>query len=75
MARITFQAVRRSRTKRGTCPVCGKPTVRTRVFEHTINPFNLNAEGLPKTPEEVLAAVRAEADAWEPDFTHGKCRG
>lgn len=73
--RITFQPVVTVRERRGTCPVCGKQTTRRRTFEHTINPFNKNAEGQPKTYDEVRAAVNAEADAWVPDFRHENCVG
>lgn len=73
--RVVFERVRTRRTKRGACSECGRETSRTRVFEHTVNPFNRNAGGEPKTREEVSVAVNAEADSWMPDFRHGKCRG
>jgi hypothetical protein len=73
--RITFQSVVTSRRKAGPCPVCGKRSVRTRRFEHTVNPFNKNRDGSVKTADEVRADVHAEADKWKPDFTHQKCHG
>ena len=42
----------------------------------TVNPFNRNPEtGLPRTWAEVSERLRIQADAWQPDFTHDKCRG
>ena len=70
-----FQPVRHYASKRGTCPSCGKTTVRKTVFEQTISPFNRNEDGTQRTPDEVRAAVNAEADQWVPDFRHNtdKC--
>lgn len=69
--RITAKATRRAR-----CPGCGKATTRSRTFEMTVSPFNKNPDGTVRTPSEVAAAVRAEADAWQPDpglFRHSAC--
>lgn len=71
--RINFQPVQTVRVLVGKCPVCGKNTTRRKTFEHTINPFNKNADGQPKTYDEVRAAVNAEANAWRPNFAHAKC--
>ncbi len=65
-----FELVKAYRSKSGICPACGQKTTRTRVFEHSINPFNRNLDGSTKSRDEVRAAVNAEADAWEPDFRH-----
>lgn len=60
--------------RKGKCPACGKRVLRSRTFEQTVNPFNRNANGVPKTWEEVFADVRAQADAWQPNFAHEGCR-
>ena len=60
---------------KGTCPVCGKRVARSRTFEKTVNPFNRNADGSIKTSAEVYDAVKAEGEAWQPDFTHEACAG
>lgn len=73
MPTYQFQPVRTSRRKSGSCPVCGKRVTRSRAFEHTVNPFNRNDDGTVRTYDEVRAAVNAEADMWEPDFTHQNC--
>lgn len=71
---IRFQPIEARRSHTGKCPVCGKSVRRSRTFEHTVSPFNRNADGSIRTPEEIRVRVKAEADAWQPDFTHGTCR-
>ena len=73
MTRHVFPYVRIRARLRGDCPVCGKTTTRTCVFEHTVNPFNRRADGEPKTQDEVRDDVTAEANTWVPDFTHVAC--
>ena len=72
--RYSFEQVRMTKIKDGPCPVCEVHTTRQKRFEHTVNPFNTRADGEVKTREEVREDVKAEAEAWTPDFTHGKCR-
>lgn len=75
---VTFPVVRVRQKRAGYCPVCGKLANRSKVFEQTVNPWNRNENGSPKTTREVAAAVIAEADAWVPtadDLTHAKCQG
>lgn len=75
MTVVNFQPVKARVQRVGECGVCGKRTARSKVFEQTVNPWNVNADGTPKTREEVRAAVRAEADAWMPEsFDHKTCR-
>lgn len=71
-----FTGPQTRRTRKGACPGCGKAVTRSRTFEHTVNPFNCTGEGderRPKTWDEVHADVKAEADAWVPDFTCQSC--
>jgi hypothetical protein len=70
-----YEPVTTSREHRGKCSVCGKPTVRRRTFQHTVNPFNKNEDGSVRTRAEVWKRVNAVADEWIPDFRHDKCRG
>jgi len=72
--RITFDAVKRQAIRAGYCPVCGRRTTRQVTFEQTINPYNLNADGRPKTWREIEVELEERARAWKPDFTHDKCR-
>lgn len=71
---IKFEKVQRRRQALGICPTCGRFVQRRKTFEQTVNPFNRNADGSVKTREEVAVSVQAEADGWEPDFTHEACR-
>lgn len=68
-----YEKIKRYAEKRGKCPVCGGSVVRKRVFWQTHNPFNKNEDGTIKSAHEVWLSVCAEADAWVPDFTHGRC--
>lgn len=56
------------------CTVCGKKVRRQKKFAQTLNPFNKDAQGRPKTSGQIRVELRAEADAWkaEPE-THPKC--
>lgn len=71
-----YQELTAQATRRGSGPGCGKPTIRSRTFTMTINPFNRNPDGTVRTPGEVLDAVSAKAAAWQPEeelFRHQKC--
>lgn len=70
----TFSKVYACRSKRGKCRVCGKRMARQRTFWHTVNPFNKNSDGQPKTYSEVQKDVDDEANEWEPDWIHEACR-
>jgi hypothetical protein len=74
MTTYSFQRVNLPAEQAGKCPVCAKRVVRRQTFWQTINPWNKNAEGQPKTYDEIRVDLRAERDAWVPDFTHEKCR-
>jgi len=45
---------------------CGRKLRRSTTLAQTINPWNKNAEGQPKSQQEILAELRAEAEAWHP---------
>lgn len=73
MTTYHFTGPTTQRRHRGQCPGCKKKVTRSRTFERTVNPFNRHpTEDREKTWDEVRADVRAEADAWTPDFT---CQG
>lgn len=62
MTRYVFQTVKRKHTTRGMCVSCGRKCQRTDTAENTINPFNRNAAGMPKTRDEVALDVAAELE-------------
>lgn len=70
MTTYRFQEIKTSRRRSGKCPGCGKSVTRSKTFEHTVNPFNRNADGSVKSAAEVRADVNREADEWLPDFSH-----
>jgi hypothetical protein len=72
----TFEEIPARARRRGKCPTCGKPVVRSRTFTMTVNPFNKNPDGSVRTRREVWIAVSAEAQAWDPTpdvFEHQRC--
>lgn len=74
-ARTThFREISLTPTRRGKCPACGKPTVRTQKFFETVNPYNRAEDGTPKTPDQIFASVREKAENWVPDFRHERCK-
>lgn len=62
--RYVFNEVAIKRTRRWKDPESGKNRQETRKFFQTINPFNTNAEGLPKSREEIMDEIKAEGDKW-----------
>lgn len=74
MPTYRFRPVTHQVTKSVPCTVCGKKVRRQRTFSQTLNPFNKNAAGLPKTEVEIARELVAKAEAWqgEPE-THPKC--
>jgi len=64
MTRYVFDAIQTSRTKKGVCVKCGKRRQKTKRFTETINPFNKNANGTPKTRDQVQESVIEKARVW-----------
>lgn len=62
-----FEPVRLDETKSYVCEDCGLRKSRKMTFEQTINPFNVNEDGNPKTRKEIVAELRVETASWQPD--------
>ncbi len=62
--RVNFQEVSVKGTRRWK-DAEGKKRQQTKKFFQTISPFNKNADGSPKTREQILIQIKAERDAWE----------
>ena len=62
--KYTFPSVKHTEKRRGMCARCRKVCIRSKTFEHTVNPFNKHPDGTVKTHQEVQADVRAEGIAW-----------
>ncbi len=58
-----FDEVRLSTRRSGRCTGCQKRTTRTLQVYQTLNPFNRNAQGLPKSREEILVELRKDLAA------------
>ena len=72
--RINFREIAYYPKKSGKCVVCGKQAARREKIYSTVNPFNRNADGSIKTPEEVAVQVRAEVRDWmNKPIKHAKC--
>lgn len=75
MSKVRFPVAKHRALRKGECPVCGKTANRSRVFEATQNPFNVDADGAPLDFAAVMMQARLAAELWEPDFTHTACKG
>ncbi len=62
--KITFDLIKRTKKITGICGVCGKKMSKTIISEQTVNPFNKNKEGIPKTYHEVEISVSEKLDDW-----------
>jgi hypothetical protein len=62
--RITFESIKASAAAHFKCTECGKRRKRATTIEHTVSPFNKNANGVPKSREQVQLDVQREARAW-----------
>lgn len=60
MRTTVFDSVIRKQTVNFTCTRCGKKKSKVVKTEHTINPFNKNTDGYPKSRQEVSDDVRIE---------------
>lgn len=59
-----FQEIKHWAWKRLPCKTCAKKLTRQTTFWQTLNPWNKNSDGNPKTVEEIREELSAEADAW-----------
>jgi hypothetical protein len=72
--RITFPEVALRSTKSGRC-ACGKRRQRSEKFFQTINPFNVNALGKPKSAAEITEELKQERDTWRQEpITCDQCK-
>jgi len=71
---VTFEKVRQGITRKGLCPVCGGKVSRSQTFAATVSPYNQKPDGTVRTKGEIIYQLAQEAEAWQPDFRHEKCR-
>lgn len=74
MSRYVFEEVRYPVSKNVPCANCGKKVRRSTTFINTINPWNVNADGTPRSRREIVEHLGEKAAAWrlEP-ATHTTC--
>lgn len=71
-----FEEITMRSSKYLPCPVCGRKLKRAKTFTQTVNPYNRNADGAPKTRDEVHEEVRAEMSEWtRTPERHSGCMG
>lgn len=63
MTRYNFHEIAIHGQKSGKC-ACGKRRTRREKFWQTINPFNKNVAGTPKTQAEIRAELLVERAEW-----------
>ncbi len=69
MTTYTFRGYRGSTSYTFTCPCCGRSNrKRTFTTEHTVNPYNRNADGTPKQATQVQREAYADAKRMRDDF-------
>jgi len=56
--RYTFDEIKDSLKVSGNCEKCGKYRTRTISDSQTVNPFNKNKDGIPKTVFEIRQELR-----------------
>lgn len=63
--RVTFDEVKYKAGKVLKCVNCNKRLTRQTTLSQTINPFNVNASGEPKSYDEIWKELGLEAKRWE----------
>ena len=72
--KYNFNVVQIMTEKSGNCPVCGKRAVRKKTFWQSVNPWNQNGNGFPKTKDEIYDEIKKEALEWRKEpVCHAKC--
>jgi hypothetical protein len=69
-----FEEVKLRKTVRVFCPARNKKVSRSKMFWQTINPYNRDAAGNPKTREAILIELRKEMSEWMPDCGCSGCK-
>jgi hypothetical protein len=77
--RINFEVVSLRKSVGYKCRGCGKRRTKSVCVENTINPFNKNKDGIPKTYDEVNEDVKREVARRVKEIEAGatctKCEG
>lgn len=60
-----YQELKLQASKNLPCPRCGKKVRRQTTFMQTLNPFNKNTDGQPKTSREIYGELSEQAAKWK----------
>ncbi len=60
--RQTFRGIRASASYKCSCSECGKQLTRQATAEHTVNPYNKDADGNIKSPQQVREDAQKAAN-------------
>ena len=60
--KTTFQQIKQSKKITGVCEVCKKKKSKTITASQTVNPFNKNPDGTPKSYSEVVKSVAEDLE-------------
>lgn len=72
--RVNYERVSVKGYKQGKCVVCGKHCKRTEEFFQTLNPWNKDKNGEPKTREQIYKELTQKVKEWEKaPIHHVKC--
>ncbi len=71
---VNFQELKLHGSKSGKCVVCGKHCKRQEIFSQTLNPFNRNKRGEPKTESEIYTELKEAVKKWKKEpVKHSGC--
>jgi hypothetical protein len=60
-----YEEIKHRVQKRVPCTGCGKELRRQQTFIQTINPWNKDARGNVKTPQQIKASLVEEGNEWK----------
>lgn len=74
MPTYKFEEITHPVTKRVACRFCGKKLTRSITLSQTVSPFNKDADGNLKSPDQIRAELKEQAAEWEPtNAIHAAC--
>lgn len=74
ITRTVFERVTRAGVKKVPCSRCGKAIRRQKTFSMTLNPWNVNERGEPRTRSEIYVALGNKIADWQAlSESHNAC--
>lgn len=69
-----YEEIKHTEKRKLSCRNCDKTFTRQTTFTQTINPWNKNVEGEPKTRSEIWTELEEQGKQWEPEDICTKCK-